>query len=145
MTLRTDLPTRPKAATSELATAGLAGARSSRFAETSELATAGLAGARSSRFAETSELATAGLAGARSSRFAVPFARELAAHGDRVALITRDEAITYTNLASRVEALALRLGPQRRLVLLVGANTVDAIVIYLAALSAGHPVLLVPG
>jgi predicted acetyltransferase len=44
-------------------------------AESRELATAGLAGARSSRFAEFRELATAGLAGARSSRFAVYLGR----------------------------------------------------------------------
>uniref|UniRef100_UPI00046320D9 AMP-binding protein n=1 Tax=Streptomyces exfoliatus TaxID=1905 RepID=UPI00046320D9 len=38
-----------------------------------------------------------------------------------------------------------RLGLERRLVLLPGANTADALVVHLAALSAGHPVLLIPG
>jgi acyl-coenzyme A synthetase/AMP-(fatty) acid ligase len=75
----------------------------------------------------------------------VPFARNLAAQGDRIALITTDRTITYRDLADRVEQVVARLGPTRRLVLLVGANTVDAIVVYLAALAAGHPLLLVPG
>ncbi|MGW0838931.1 AMP-binding protein [Streptomyces sp. NPDC002787] len=73
------------------------------------------------------------------------FARQLAAHGDRVALITSSGELSYRELARRVAATAERLGPVRRLVLLAGANRVDALVVHLAALSAGHPVLLVPG
>ncbi|ORT57278.1 AMP-dependent synthetase [Streptomyces sp. CB03238] len=76
---------------------------------------------------------------------AVPFARRLAAFGDRPALLTRDGEVSYRDLADRVAQAARRLGPRRRLVLLAGANTVDALVTYLAALAAGHPVLLVPG
>ncbi|WP_338898097.1 AMP-binding protein [Streptomyces sp. TG1A-60] len=75
----------------------------------------------------------------------MPFARELAAHGDRVALQTPAGEVTYRALAERVAATAERLGPVRRLVLLAGANRADVLVTYLAALSAGHPVLLVPG
>ncbi|MER7482627.1 AMP-binding protein [Streptomyces sp. NPDC126510] len=75
----------------------------------------------------------------------VPFARGLAAYGDRVALITADGEMSYRELAERVAATAERLGPVRRLVLLAGANRTDALVTHLAALSAGHPVLLVPG
>ncbi|MFF3244523.1 AMP-binding protein [Streptomyces sp. NPDC002870] len=75
----------------------------------------------------------------------VPFARSLAAHGDRTALITADGPVSYRELAARVAETARRLGPERRLLLLVGANTVDALVVHLAALAAGHPVLLVPG
>ncbi|MCX5127049.1 AMP-binding protein [Streptomyces sp. NBC_00347] len=75
----------------------------------------------------------------------VPFAGALAAHGDRTAVITADGPVTYRELAARVEATATRLGRARRLVLVVGANTVEALVVHLAALSAGHPVLLVPG
>ncbi|MFE7764103.1 AMP-binding protein [Streptomyces sp. NPDC057438] len=75
----------------------------------------------------------------------MPFARRLAAHGDRVALIASSGALSYRELARRVTAMAERLGPIRRLVLLTGANHVDALVVHLAALSAGHPVLLVPG
>lgn len=75
----------------------------------------------------------------------VSFACELATHGDRTAVITADGPVTYRELAARVEATADRLGRTRRLVLVAGANTVDALVVHLAALSAGHPVLLVPG
>ncbi|MET8329527.1 AMP-binding protein [Streptomyces sp. NPDC005181] len=75
----------------------------------------------------------------------VPFALGLAAHGDRTAVITADGRVSYAQLAARVDATARRLGAERRLVLLVGANTLDALVIHLAALAAGHPVLLVPG
>jgi acyl-CoA synthetase (AMP-forming)/AMP-acid ligase II len=52
--------------------------------------------------------------------------------------------LSYRELAARAAATAERLGAERRLVLLAGANTVDALVVYLAALMAGHPVLLVP-
>ncbi|MGX1915078.1 AMP-binding protein [Streptomyces phaeochromogenes] len=75
----------------------------------------------------------------------VPFARGLAAYGDRVALVTQEGELSYRELAERVAATAERLGPGRRLVLLAGANRADALVTHLAALSAGHPVLLVPG
>ncbi|WP_274555635.1 AMP-binding protein [Streptomyces spiramyceticus] len=75
----------------------------------------------------------------------VPFAAGLAAHGDRTAVITADGPVTYRELAARVEQTARRLGRERRLILLVGANTTDALVVHLAALAAGHPVLLVPG
>ncbi|OII66465.1 non-ribosomal peptide synthetase [Streptomyces sp. CC77] len=78
-------------------------------------------------------------------RAAVPFARRLAAFGERPALITDGGGLTYRELADRVARTAERLGPHRRLVLLAGANTADALVVHLAALSAGHPVLLVPG
>ncbi|MFJ3934144.1 non-ribosomal peptide synthetase [Streptomyces sp. NPDC090029] len=66
-------------------------------------------------------------------------------HGDRTALLTPDGGTTYRELAARVADTARRLGPERRLVLLPGANTPEALVVHLAALSAGHPVLLVPG
>ncbi|MGW5849655.1 AMP-binding protein [Streptomyces sp. NPDC055254] len=75
----------------------------------------------------------------------VPFAHSLGVHGDRTAVIAADGAVTYRELAARVEATARRLGRERRLILLYGANTIDALVVYLAALAAGHPVLLVPG
>ncbi|TDC04356.1 AMP-dependent synthetase, partial [Actinomadura bangladeshensis] len=73
-----------------------------------------------------------------------PFAGALAAHAERTALITSGGALTYRELADRVAAAAGRLGSGRRLVLLAGANTVDALVVYLAALASGHPVLLAP-
>ncbi|WDZ88095.1 AMP-binding protein [Micromonospora cathayae] len=69
----------------------------------------------------------------------------MAAHGDRLAVSTDDGELTYRELADRVTEVARRLGTGRRLVLLAGSNTVDALVTYLAALHAGHPLLLVPG
>ncbi|MGH8827565.1 MAG: AMP-binding protein, partial [Jiangellaceae bacterium] len=76
---------------------------------------------------------------------AVPFATRLRDYADRPALITTGSTVTYRELADRVEETAERLGTDRRLVLVTGANAVDPVVTYLAALSAGHPVLLVPG
>jgi acyl-CoA synthetase (AMP-forming)/AMP-acid ligase II len=74
------------------------------------------------------------------------FAANLAVFGDRPALITADGSVSYADLAARVAATARRLGGERRLVMLAGANTVDAVVAYLAALAGGHPLLLVtPG
>ncbi|SCF20867.1 Acyl-CoA synthetase (AMP-forming)/AMP-acid ligase II [Micromonospora viridifaciens] len=74
-----------------------------------------------------------------------PFVRALAGHGDRPAVITADGRLSYAELAERVAELAARLGATRRLVLLAGANQVDELVAYLAALAGGHPLLLVPG
>jgi len=75
----------------------------------------------------------------------VPFATDLAGFGDRVACVTAGEEITYRQLARRVDDAARRLGTTRRLVLIAGANTLDALVGYLAALAGGHPALLAPG
>ena len=72
----------------------------------------------------------------------VPFAASLAAHGKRAALVTADEQLSYGELAARVGAMAGALGDERRLVVLGATNTVDSVVAYLAALSAGHPGLL---
>ena len=73
-----------------------------------------------------------------------PLGSDLAAFGDRVAIVTADGEISYAALAAQAEAAARQLGAGRRLVLIAGANTVDAVVAYLAALGAGHPVLLAP-
>jgi acyl-CoA synthetase (AMP-forming)/AMP-acid ligase II len=75
----------------------------------------------------------------------VSFATGLAGHGDAPALVTDDGVLTFRELAERVADVARRLGTERRLVLLAGGNAVDPIVTYLAALSAGHPLLLAPG
>ncbi|HZB49206.1 MAG TPA: non-ribosomal peptide synthetase, partial [Mycobacteriales bacterium] len=74
----------------------------------------------------------------------VPFARELRSWGDRVALVTPDGPVSYRELADRVDRLAARLGPRRRLVLVEVAAALDPLVGYLAALAGGHPVLLAP-
>ncbi|MCG2621873.1 non-ribosomal peptide synthetase [Arthrobacter sp. I2-34] len=74
----------------------------------------------------------------------VPFADELARYADRPAVFAGDLVLSYRELADRVGAVAARLGPLRRLVALAAANDLDSLVAYLAALSAGHPLLLVP-
>jgi acyl-CoA synthetase (AMP-forming)/AMP-acid ligase II len=77
---------------------------------------------------------------------AVPFAAELARHGDAPALVLADGThVSYAELAARVADVAAQLGSERRLVLVAGGNALEPVVSYLAALSAGHPVLLVPG
>ena len=82
-----------------------------------------------------------------SVRSGVSFATSLAHFGDATALICRDgESLTYRKLAARVDEAAALLGTdERRLVLVAGANAVEPIVAYLAALAGGHPVLLAPG
>ncbi len=76
----------------------------------------------------------------------LPRVLDLAAHGERTAVRTADEQLTYLDLHHRVTRTADRLGSTRRLVLVEGRNTLDALVSYLAALTAGHVVLLVdPG
>ncbi|WP_026552497.1 AMP-binding protein [Arthrobacter sp. H20] len=69
---------------------------------------------------------------------------DLARHGERPAVFTADGVLTYRELAERVDDVAARLGKERRLVLLAARNKLDSLVGYLAALSAGHSVLLAP-
>ena len=63
-------------------------------------------------------------------------------HANRPALITDRETITYKELAERVSTEMELLGSTRRLVLIELQNTVSAIVSYLAAMRAGHVVLI---
>ncbi|GAB5078446.1 AMP-binding protein [Arthrobacter sp. AD-310] len=69
---------------------------------------------------------------------------DLARHGDRPAVLTADGTISYRELASLVDHAAARLGTGRRLVVLAAGNCLDSLVGYLAALTAGHPLLLAP-
>ena len=71
-----------------------------------------------------------------------PRVLDLAGHGARVAVRTTGETLTYTDLARRVDDTAALLGATRRLVLVEGANDLDALVAHLAALTHGHVVLL---
>jgi acyl-CoA synthetase (AMP-forming)/AMP-acid ligase II len=71
------------------------------------------------------------------------FVDALADFGDAPALLAGEEILSYADLDARVDAALDRLGPERRLVLLQGENTVEAVVNYLAALRGGHPVILV--
>ncbi|WP_020579891.1 AMP-binding protein [Actinopolymorpha alba] len=76
----------------------------------------------------------------------LPWVSRLGAHGTRPALWTAEGTVTYADLARRVDGLAARLAGPRRLVQVEGRSTVDTVVGYLAAQTAGHVVLLVaPG
>lgn len=74
----------------------------------------------------------------------VPFAADLASYGDSPAILTDTQAMTYQELAERVDAFARRLGTTRRLVALSAANDLDSLVAYLAAMAGGHPLILLP-
>jgi acyl-CoA synthetase (AMP-forming)/AMP-acid ligase II len=80
-----------------------------------------------------------------SDRPTVSFADDLDAHGDRLAIVGRDVHLSYRNLAERVRDTAARLGSGRKLVLIAAANDLEPLVAYLAAIGAGHAVMLVPG
>lgn len=68
---------------------------------------------------------------------------DLAAHGPRLAVIEASGRVTtYEQLAGLVTEAARRLGPGRRLLLVEASNELEPLVTYLAALSAGQPVLL---
>ncbi|UWF78392.1 MULTISPECIES: AMP-binding protein [Microbacterium] len=62
-----------------------------------------------------------------------------------VALWTDDGPARYDELSARAAGIRAALGTTRRLVMLPARNTAATIAGYLAALSGGHPVLLVPG
>ncbi|PRC54316.1 AMP-dependent synthetase, partial [Mycobacterium sp. ITM-2017-0098] len=64
--------------------------------------------------------------------------------GDRVAVLTDSEQLTYRVLADRVQSVATQLGERRRLVLLETRTDVATLVHYLGALAGGHVVLPVP-
>lgn len=75
----------------------------------------------------------------------IPFATDLAHFGNAIAISTAETELTYAELSVRVSEAAQRLGDGRKLVMLRASNSIGSIVGYLAALSAGHAVLLVPG
>ncbi|WP_354189271.1 non-ribosomal peptide synthetase [Arthrobacter sp. UYCu712] len=74
----------------------------------------------------------------------VSFAAGLAAFGDRAAVHVQGESVSYGELADRVDAAARSLGTVRRLVALEADNSLPSLVVYLAALSSGHPLLILP-
>jgi len=75
----------------------------------------------------------------------VAFAQQLAKFGNADAIVLRDRVVSYAQLSEQVAAAAEKLGTARRLVLVAAKNELPPLVHYLAALTAGHPVLLVPG
>ncbi len=64
--------------------------------------------------------------------------------GAAPAVLAGDEVLTHAELARRVADRAATWGPARRLVLVEGANDLDSLVAYLAALQHGHVALVVP-
>ena len=72
----------------------------------------------------------------------LPFVDALADRGDDVAVVDGDRRVRYTDLAQLVTERAAALGPDRRLVVVAGANRLDALTWYLGALRGGHAVLL---
>lgn len=69
---------------------------------------------------------------------------ELLTPGSSPALVTAQGTISGAELHERVQERRARLGSTRRLVALEGTNRVESVVDYLAALSGGHPLLMVP-
>lgn len=68
----------------------------------------------------------------------------LRSHGDRLAVLTRYDQLTYSTLADGVQAFAAELGHRRQLVLIETRNDVATLVRYLGALAGRHVVLPVP-
>lgn len=75
----------------------------------------------------------------------IVFLDRLVTHGDLPALVFADgTSLSYADLAARVAVRASELGATRKLVFWAAETTADAIVTYLAALQAGHPILPLP-
>jgi acyl-CoA synthetase (AMP-forming)/AMP-acid ligase II len=72
----------------------------------------------------------------------LPWVSGLHAHGDRRALVTEGRSLTYAELARRVDDTAAQLSGPRRLAMVLARSTVESVIGYLAALAAGHVVLL---
>lgn len=68
----------------------------------------------------------------------------LAAHGDRIAVVTETQQVDYATLADLVSQASAALGRERRLVLLEARNDLPTLVHYLGALAGGHVALPVP-
>ena len=66
----------------------------------------------------------------------------LSGFGANTAIVADGERLTYAELVHQVAKMARRLGFTRRLTLVAMSNTVASVVGYLAALAAGHAVIL---
>ena len=67
--------------------------------------------------------------------------KALRAHGDRIAVFTETERVSYAALADLVTKSARTLGTERRLVLLEARNDLPTLVHYLGALAGAHGIL----
>jgi acyl-CoA synthetase (AMP-forming)/AMP-acid ligase II len=73
-----------------------------------------------------------------------PLVDHLHSHGQRVAVLTDTQQLSYRDLADRVADAAREIGTERQLVLLETRNDLTTLVHYLGALAGGHVVLPVP-
>lgn len=73
-----------------------------------------------------------------------PLIDHLRSHGDRVAVLTETQHLTYRDLADHVVEATHDIGDQRSLVLLETRNDLSTLTHYLGALAGNHVVLPVP-
>ncbi len=73
-----------------------------------------------------------------------PLVDHLRSHGDRVAMLTESQQLTYRELADLVVEAAQEIGGDRTLVLLETHNDLTTLTSYLGALAGNHVVLPVP-
>lgn len=74
----------------------------------------------------------------------MPLLDHLRRCGDRDAVLTGTERLSYRQLSDRVHEFATVLGARRRLILLETRNDIPTLVRYLGALAGGHVVIPVP-
>lgn len=77
-----------------------------------------------------------------AKRGQLAFWERLEQHGESVALVEGETTISYVQLARMADEFASRLPDERQLVALEAANSIDAVVCYLACLRHGHPIVL---
>ena len=71
------------------------------------------------------------------------FVTSLSQFGNRIALVDdRGTQLSYADLAAQVESLASTLPEERRLVMVEVASRIPSVIAYLAALKAGHAVIV---
>lgn len=71
-------------------------------------------------------------------------AAHLRAHGERPAVHTADQTLSYRQLADRVDCATAEFAGDRKLILLETHNDIATLVHYLGAVAGGHVVLPVP-
>lgn len=64
-------------------------------------------------------------------------------YADNIALIHKDECVTYAQLKDACNEASLQLGATRQLIFLAAENTISSVVFYLSALQSGHCIVLI--
>ncbi len=82
--------------------------------------------------------------GEPSARVRLPLVAALAGFGERTAVETETESLSYAGLARHAAEGAAALGDRRRLVMIEGGNHIATLTTYLGALQGGHVAWLVP-